>query len=321
MTANATSTNTWVNSVITANATSANAYTDASNSSLKLYTDANITANAASANSVINTRITANAASTNTHVYSLMTANATSTNTWVNSVITANGISCNAYTDASNTSMKYYVDANVKIANTTAQAAFDKANSGPTITDDTTTATTHYPLLTIRTSGSITASNTSSSKLTYVPSTGTLSATAFSGSGSGLSALGTSTSYQVGSFGVGTAASGTAGEIRATNNITAYYSDDRLKTKLGNIENALNKLMDLNGFYYEANETAQELGYKVKREVGLSAQEVQKVLPEIVSPAPIDDKYLTIHYEKVIPLLVEAIKELKQEIDMLKGSK
>jgi hypothetical protein len=120
------------------------------------------------------------------------------------------------------------------------------------------------------------------------------------------------------SLGVGTFASGTPGEIRATNNITAYYSDDRLKTRLGNIENALAKVMSLNGFQYEANETAQALGYAVKPEIGLSAQEVQAVLPEVVVPAPIDEKYLTIHYERVIPLLVEAIKELKKEIDELK---
>jgi hypothetical protein len=120
------------------------------------------------------------------------------------------------------------------------------------------------------------------------------------------------------SFAVGTFASGTSGEIRATNNITAYYSDDRLKTRLGNIENALAKVMSLNGFQYEANETAQALGYTVKQEIGLSAQEVQAVLPEVVVPAPIDEKYLTIHYERVIPLLVEAIKELKKEIDELK---
>ena len=129
----------------------------------------------------------------------------------------------------------------------------------------------------------------------------------------------TGASVQFGSFGVGTGASGTAGEIRATNNITAYYSDNRLKTRLGPIENALDKVMTLNGFYYEANETAQALGYTVKREVGLSAQEVQAVLPEIVVPAPIDEKYLTIYYEKVVPLLVEAIKELKLEIDILKN--
>jgi Chaperone of endosialidase len=131
-------------------------------------------------------------------------------------------------------------------------------------------------------------------------------------------ALNTSNNYQVNSLGVGTGASGTAGEIRATNNITAYYSDERLKNKLGNIESALDKLMTLNGFYYEANETAQSLGYAVKKEVGVSAQEVQKVLPEIVVPAPIDEKYLTVHYERLVPLLIEAIKELKQEIDDMK---
>jgi hypothetical protein len=130
--------------------------------------------------------------------------------------------------------------------------------------------------------------------------------------------IGTGANFQINSLGVGTAGSGTAGEIRAVNNITAYYSDDRLKTRLGNIEGALDKVMSLNGFHYEANETAQALGYDVKSEVGLSAQEVQAVLPEVVVPAPIDEKYLTIHYERIIPLLVEAIKELKAEVDSLK---
>ena len=128
----------------------------------------------------------------------------------------------------------------------------------------------------------------------------------------------TTSSVQFGSFGVGTAASGTAGEIRATNNITSYYSDDRLKNMLGNIQNALESLKTLNGFYYKANDLAQSLGYTDRTEVGLSAQEVQKILPEIVVPAPIDDKYLTIHYERIIPLLVEAIKELSAEVEKLK---
>lgn len=109
------------------------------------------------------------------------------------------------------------------------------------------------------------------------------------------------------------------GAITATGDITAYFSDERLKNKLGSIENALEKVQQLSGFYYEANEIAQELGYEAKREVGVSAQEVEKVMPEIVRAAPIDAKYLTIQYERLVPLLIEAIKELKSEVDVLKG--
>ena len=122
---------------------------------------------------------------------------------------------------------------------------------------------------------------------------------------------------QITTLGVGTAASGTTGEIRATNNITAYYSDERLKTRLGKIEDPIAKVKSLSGFYFEANETAVALGYDKKREVGVSAQEVQAVLPEIIAPAPISDKYMTVRYEKLIPLLIEAIKEQQNQIEQL----
>jgi hypothetical protein len=124
-------------------------------------------------------------------------------------------------------------------------------------------------------------------------------------------------STRVTTLGVNTPA-GSTGEIRATNNITAYYSDERLKTRLGKIDNALEKVLSLNGFFYEANEVAQALGYDRVREVGISAQEVQKVLPEVVVAAPIDDRYLTVRYEKLIPLLIEAIKDQQNQIIELK---
>jgi hypothetical protein len=126
---------------------------------------------------------------------------------------------------------------------------------------------------------------------------------------------------QVSSLGVGTAATGTNGEIVAIGNITAGYSDDRLKKRLGVIENALAKVLSLTGFVYEPNELAKELGYDAKedeRDVGLSAQDVQRVQPEVVVPSPLDNNYLTVRYEKLIPLLVEAIKELKLELDEIK---
>jgi hypothetical protein len=129
----------------------------------------------------------------------------------------------------------------------------------------------------------------------------------------------TGSNFQVNSLGVGAGATGTTGEIRATNNITAYYSDDRLKTRLGKIENALDKVDQLTGFYYEANETAQALGYKAVREVGVSAQDTNGVMPEIVAPAPIDEQYLTVRYEKFAPLLIEAIKELRAEVNEIKA--
>jgi hypothetical protein len=166
-------------------------------------------------------------------------------------------------------------------------------------------------------------SNTAFATTAYVQNlannSGTLTTNITGNSASAITFTSTSQNSQFNSIGIGTAGSGTTGEIRATNEITAYYSDDNLKTRLGTIDNALDKLCTLTGFYYEANETAQALGYKVKREVGVSAQEVQKVMPEIVVPAPIDDKYLTIHYERLIPLLIESIKELKNEVDVLKG--
>jgi len=139
-------------------------------------------------------------------------------------------------------------------------------------------------------------------------------ATGATGAAGGFS---TGSNGQVNSLGVGTSASGTAGEIRATNNITAYYSDDRLKTRLGPIKDALAIIRQLSGFYYEANELAQSLGYDVKREIGVSAQEVDRVLPEITAPAPIDSQYLTVRYEKLIPVLIEAIKQLEDKVDAI----
>jgi hypothetical protein len=64
---------------------------------------------------------------------------------------------------------------------------------------------------------------------------------------------------------------------------------------------------------------AQSLGYEKKREVGVSAQEVQAIQPEAISPAAIDSQYLAVKYERLIPLIIEAIKELKLEVDKIKG--
>jgi hypothetical protein len=132
-----------------------------------------------------------------------------------------------------------------------------------------------------------------------------------------------------GRLGIGTATPATPlhviGDIVATQNITSYYSDERLKTKIAGISDPLKIIDGLNGFYYIPNELARINGItNTDKEIGLSAQDVQKVLPEIVKIAPFDlatdaegnkisrsgEKYLTMSYERLAPVFVEAIKEL-----------
>jgi hypothetical protein len=123
------------------------------------------------------------------------------------------------------------------------------------------------------------------------------------------------------------------GNIHATGYIRSYYSDDRLKTFTSNITGALNIIDSLKGFHYVPNEKALQLGFLYDNEIGLSAQDVQRVVPEIVKIAPFDsmkdiesgdivsksgEEYLTICYERLGAVFVEAIKELRQENRILK---
>lgn len=123
-----------------------------------------------------------------------------------------------------------------------------------------------------------------------------------------------------------------AGGLTCTGEVTAFFSDERLKNFTGKIANALKKVNTLNGYYFKENEKARSLGYNNdKIQVGISAQEVEKILPEIVSLAPIDsitnkngeetsktgENIKTVKYERLIPLLIEAIKELTQKVETL----
>jgi hypothetical protein len=112
--------------------------------------------------------------------------------------------------------------------------------------------------------------------------------------------------------------SATGDSIRVAGDVVAYYSDERLKDIKCNISDALSKVMTLNGFYYEPNKIAQSFGYEKKLQVGLSAQQVETVLPEVIKDAPIGNGYKTLDYSKLVPLLVEAIKEQQKQIDELK---
>jgi len=108
------------------------------------------------------------------------------------------------------------------------------------------------------------------------------------------------------------------GNFTATGEVTAYYSDERLKDFEGTIPDALDKVKKLNGYLYTENNVARSLGYdNPNRQAGVSAQEVEAVLPEVVVPSPIDSKYLTVKYDKLVPLLIEAIKEQQDQIEQL----
>jgi len=118
--------------------------------------------------------------------------------------------------------------------------------------------------------------------------------------------------------GTGSPTYGANGTIHATNDIVAHYSDKRLKEILGPIPNALEKVNSLTGYYYKLNDTARNLGYtNEETQVGVIAQEIEKVLPEVIRAAPIDPQYMTVLYEKITPLLIEAIKELNKKVEDL----
>ena len=122
------------------------------------------------------------------------------------------------------------------------------------------------------------------------------------------------------------------GDIAATGTVTASYSDERLKTITSKINNPLKIINNLNGFYYIPNKLANTYGINsTNTEIGLNAQEIQKELPEIVKLAPFDielkdgeiisksgQNYLTVSYERLIPVIIEAIKDLSKEINDIK---
>ena len=127
---------------------------------------------------------------------------------------------------------------------------------------------------------------------------------------------------QVDSFGVGTAASGTTGEIRATEDITAFYSSDvALKENITNIPDPLEAIKKLNGVLFDwkkeyMDKRGGEDGYFVrKKDVGVIAQEVEKVLPEAVAQRPNGIK--AVKYDRLTCLLIEAVKKLSAQVESL----
>lgn len=123
------------------------------------------------------------------------------------------------------------------------------------------------------------------------------------------------------------------GAVQATGDVHAFFSDMRLKNVVGPIAAALESVLSLDGFIYRPNDRALSLGAAPSDDtrVGVSAQAVAAILPEAVSPAPFDqsldedgnpsslsgDDYLTVDYSKLVPLLIESIKELNDKVEAL----
>jgi hypothetical protein len=125
------------------------------------------------------------------------------------------------------------------------------------------------------------------------------------------------------------AALAVGGAITATGEITAFSSDARLKTDVTPLTDALKKLQSLHGVRFSWTDQAKDLGvsFKNQTDVGVMAQDVERVLPEAIRPAPFDtdtsgnsisgENYLTVQYEKLTVLLIEAVKEQQQQIESL----
>ena len=183
--------------------------------------------------------------------------------------------------------------------NTFTQSAYNQANTGTTLAQ----ASFNYANTL---SGSI-----SGSSVLYATTSGAANA------------LNTNNNYQINSLGVGTTPSGTTGEIRAANEVTAYYSsDERLKENIKTIDAALYKLRKVRGVMFDwKDEVIQKRGgedryFVRKHDTGLIAQEIEQVLPEVVAIR--EDGYKAIRYEKMAGLIIQAINELADQVEELK---
>jgi hypothetical protein len=121
---------------------------------------------------------------------------------------------------------------------------------------------------------------------------------------------------QTDSIGVGTAASSTSGEIRATGDITAYYSsDERLKENFTPLTGALDKVKAIGGYEFDWKDGIEDVVSKTGHDIGVKAQELQAQYPELVHER--DNGYLAVDYIKLNAVLIEAVKELAAKVEEL----
>ena len=133
-------------------------------------------------------------------------------------------------------------------------------------------------MLTTATSGALSGVTVSSTKLSFVPSTGTVTATDF-----------------------------------------AATSDANLKNVIRNIQNATDKIKSISGVEFTWNNVAKNIGVSDSEEVqiGLLAHQIKQLYPSMVYTH--EDGYMRVNYDKLIPILIESIKELSDRIDSIQG--
>lgn len=130
--------------------------------------------------------------------------------------------------------------------------------------------------------------------------------------------LQTSDHVQFHCIGVGTSPSIVLGEIRAAGDITAFYSsDERLKTNITPIDNALNKLEQIKGYTFDWIPKEGVHSHE-GNDIGVIAQEVEKIIPNVVTTR--DTGYKAVQYEKLVPLLIQAINELQLKVKQLENA-
>jgi len=222
----------------------------------------------------------------------------------------------------------YTVNSNISSTANTIQLALDGLTSKLVTYYANTSLTYANPtwitsLASTKITGSIPAANISG--LATSATTDTSNASNITSGTLSVSRLGTSGDVQFNSIGAGTAASGVTGEIRAANNITAYYSSDiSLKENVNDITNAVDIVYQIGGktFDWTDDYIKQHGGeddyFLRKSDFGVIAQDVEKVFPLAIRTRP--DGLLAVDYEKLCALAFAAIKELKDEIEILKGN-
>ena len=205
---------------------------------------------------------------------------------------------------------------------TNASGTLSWASGSLALSDETASATTHYLVITTATSGTVTAANVSSTKLSFQPSTGALTVAAITGYAAAVTLTNddstNATNYPL-------FASATTGNLSprtdsgytynpSTGTLTAVIvtasSDARLKENIVTIDDALNKTLALRGVMFN------RIG-SVSKEIGVIAQEVEAIVPELVITS--EDGMKSVAYGNTVGLLIESIKTLNDKIEDLKG--